>query len=67
MLFQDFHAGHHDSHLGYWNGMNLAMLNPHVTPMPPTMFGLNPTNHSGVDMFEDFKLATMADIGTERF
>ena len=27
-----------------WNGMNLAILNLHVTPIPPTMFGLNPTN-----------------------
>ena len=27
MLFQDFQAGHHGSHLRYGNGMNLAFLN----------------------------------------
>ena len=43
MLFQDFQDGHHDGHLGYWNGTNLAILNHHVTPMPPTKFGLNLT------------------------
>ena len=50
MLFQDFQAGHHGSHLRYWNGMNLAILNLHVTPMPPTKFGLNSTYHSEADV-----------------
>ena len=36
--------------LGYWNGTNLAILNLYVTPMPPTMFGLNLTNLSGANM-----------------
>ena len=43
LTFQDFQTGHHGGHLGYWNKTNLAILNLHVTPMPPTMFGLNPT------------------------
>ena len=30
-------------HLGYWNRTNLAVLNLHVSPMPPTKFQLNPT------------------------
>ena len=50
MLFQDFQAGNHGGHLGYWNGTNLAILNRHVTPMPPTMFGLNPINRPGIDV-----------------
>ena len=47
--FQDFQAGKHGGHLGYWNGTNLAILNLHATPMPPTKFGLNPTYGSGAD------------------
>ena len=50
MSFQDFQAGHHGSHLRYWNGTNLAVLNLHVAPMPPTMFGLNQTCRLGADM-----------------
>ena len=50
MSFQDFQAGHHGGHLGSWNWTNLAILNLHVTPMPPTKFGLNPTYRSGVDV-----------------
>ena len=48
MSFQDFQAGHHGSHLGYWNKMNCAILNLHVTT--PTMFGLNPTYRSTADV-----------------
>ena len=54
MSFQDFQAGHHGGHLGYWNrthlaivnlhvirnGMILTILNLHVAPMPP--LGLGP-------------------------
>ena len=50
MSFQDFQDGHHCGHLGYWNRTNLAILNCHVTQMPPTKFGLNLTYHSGADM-----------------
>ena len=46
-MFQDLQAGHHGGHLGNWNGTNLAILNLHVAPMPPTMFGLNPTYRFG--------------------
>ena len=34
MSFQDFQAGHHVGHPGYWNGTNLAILNLQVTQMP---------------------------------
>ena len=49
-LFQDFQAGHNGGQFGYWNETNLAILNLHVTPMPPTIFGLNPTYPSGADV-----------------
>ena len=47
MLFEEFQDGCHDSHLGYWNGTILAILNLHVATMPPTKFQLNPTYGSG--------------------
>ena len=50
MLFQDFQDGHHGGHLENWNGMNLAILNLQVTPMPLTKFRLNPTYRSGANM-----------------
>ena len=37
-------------HLGYRNGTILAILNLHVTTMPPTKFQLNPTYGSGGDV-----------------
>ena len=41
MSFEEFQ----DGHLGCQNGMNLAVLNLNVSPMPPTKFQLNPTYH----------------------
>ena len=43
MLFEIFQDGRHGGHLGYWNGMILAILNFYVTVMPSIKFGLNPT------------------------
>ena len=37
-------------HLGYRNGTNLAILNLHVSQIPPTKFGFNPTYLSVADM-----------------
>ena len=54
MSFQDFQAGQHGSHLRYWNKTNLAILNLHVTPMPPTKFGLNLTFWEQIRL-EDFQ------------
>ena len=49
MSFEKFQDGHHGGHLGYWNGMILAILNLHVATMPPK-FQLNPTYGSGGDV-----------------
>ena len=63
MSFQDFQAGHHGSHLRYWNGTNLAILNLYVVQMPPTKFWLNPTNFFGSRRgLKIFKMATIAAI-----
>ena len=40
--------------LGCWNGTNLAVLNLHVSPMPPTKFQLNLTYLSGADVISRF-------------
>ena len=37
-------------HLGYQNGTNIAYLNRHVSPMPPTKIQLNQTYQSGADV-----------------
>ena len=50
MSFEEFQDGHHGSHLGYRNGILLAILNLHVATMPPTKFQLNPTFDSGGDI-----------------
>ena len=36
------------------NGMNLAVLHLHVSPMPPTKFQLSLTYHLGVDVVSRF-------------
>ena len=43
MSFKDFQDGHQGSHLGYWNGMILAILNLYVPLMPHIKFWLNQT------------------------
>ena len=50
MLFEEFQDGHHDSHLGYWKGTILAILNLYVATMSPTKFQLNPTYSSRGDV-----------------
>ena len=40
----------HVGHLGYWNGMILAILNLYVALMPPIKFQLNPTYSLGGDV-----------------
>ena len=41
MAFEKFQEGRHGGHLGYQNGMFLAILNLYVAPMPPIKFQLN--------------------------
>ena len=43
-------SAHGRHHSGYRNGTILAILNLHVTAMPPTKFQLNPTYGSGEDI-----------------
>ena len=50
MLFEEFPDGPRGSHLGRPNGMNLAALNRHVSPMPLIKFQLNPTYRSKADV-----------------
>ena len=47
-------ASHRGGHLGCRNETSLAVLNLHVSPMPPTKFQLNPTYHSGADVLPRF-------------
>ena len=55
MSFEKFQDGRHGSHLGYQNGMILAILNLYVAPMPPIKFRLNLTCGLGEDVvFEEF-------------
>ena len=49
-MFEEFQDGLHGGHLGYQNGMILAILNLHVARMPPTKFQLNLTYGSGGDV-----------------
>ena len=43
MSFEEFQDGHHGGHLGYRNGLILAILILYVTVTPPIKFQLNPT------------------------
>ena len=52
--FEEFQYGCHGSHLGYRNGISLAVLNLHVSPMPLTKFQLNPSYRSGADVISRF-------------
>ena len=50
IIIEDFQDGSQCGLLGHHNKMILAILNLHVSPMPPTKFWLNPTYHSGVNV-----------------
>ena len=62
MSFEDFQDGSHGSHLGYWKGTILAILNLHFATMPPTKFQLNLTSGSGGDV-ENVKSIRRTDNG----
>ena len=53
MSFEEFQDGPHGGYLGCQNGTNLAFLNLHVSPMPPTKFQLNPTYFPEQISFQD--------------
>ena len=50
MSFEEFQDGHRGGHLGYQNGMILAILNLCVIVMPPIKFWLNRTYGLGGDV-----------------
>ena len=52
MSVEEFQEGPHVGYLGCRNGTNLAVLNLHVSPMPPTKFQLNLTCHSRADVLD---------------
>ena len=54
MSFEEFQDGSHGGHFGCQNGTNLAVLNLHVSPMPPTKFQLNPTYRSTANVVSRF-------------
>ena len=58
MLFEEIQDGHPGGHLGYWNGMMLAILNLCVTVMPPIKFQLNRTGFGRRCCLKNFKMAT---------
>ena len=69
MSFEEFQDGRHSSHLGYRNGMILAILNLYVAPMPHIKFQLNLTLFGRCHL-KNFKKATIVailDIGREQF
>ena len=45
----NFQDDYHGGHLGYQNGIILAVLNLYAAPMPSIKFPLHPTYCSGVD------------------
>ena len=71
LTIEDLQDGCCGGHLGYRNKMVLAILNLHVTQMPPCKFWLNLTYHSGEKLrfeeFQDGHLEAILYIGTERF
>ena len=54
MSFEEFQDGWHGTHLRYQNWAILAILNLHVTQMPPTNFQFNPIYGSEVDVVSRF-------------
>ena len=50
MSFEEFQDVCHGGHLGYRNGMILAILNHCLTVMPPIKFQLNRTYGLGRDV-----------------
>ena len=54
MSFEEFQDGPNGGHLGCWNGTNLAVLNLHVTPVPPTKFQLNLTYRSRANVISRY-------------
>ena len=65
MWFKDFQEGCHGGYLWYQNETILAILNPHVAPMPSTKFLLNRNYRLGGadNKWKIFKMATVSHLG----
>ena len=62
--------GHPGDHLGYWNGMILAILNHYVAPMLPIKVQRNLTYCFVRCCLKNFKVAAMAatlEMGIKQF
>ena len=68
MSFQNFQAGPHGGHLGYWNGTNLEILNLHVTQVLKVCAQSNLLFGSRrLKIFRTTTVAAILDIGMEQF
>ena len=54
MSFEEFQDGRHGGHLGYRNGMILAILNLYVAMMSPIKFRLNLSHSLKMSERDDF-------------
>ena len=61
MSFEEFQDGHHGSHLGYWIGTILAILNLYNASMPPIVTW----EEILFEEFQDGPLLAILDIGME--
>ena len=71
-MSEEFQDGHHGGHLGYWNGIFLAILILYVAPMPSIKFRHKPTYGLGVkgrlkNFMTALIMAAILDIGMGRF
>ena len=64
ILFEEFQDGHQGGHLGYWNGMILALaiLNFCVTVMPPIISAQSELGFRRRCCLKNFKMAGLAAV-----
>ena len=62
-VFEDFQNCHRGRHLGYWNGMILAILNLYVAPIPTIKFWLKQTYGLGKECrLKNFKISNSESL-----
>ena len=67
MSLEEFQVGPHGSHLGYLNGMILAILNRCVPVMLPIKFWLNPTFSLGGDVVWRIWISKQNNLSNSEF
>ena len=67
LMSEEFQDGNHGGHLGYQNGMILAILNLCANVMPPIKFQLNWTRFRRRCRLKNFTAAAILDDRTEQF